>query len=92
MGSAEHLCGANLRCLKVPAIDLVADDDPKLTVNIVVAEGHMHRSIPRLLMKFDGMQAKGLAPLEMKVVQLLPAFAHPPEPGIALEPNAVVPT
>jgi len=42
-------------------------------------------------MEFDVVKAERFAPMERKVLQLPPAFARPPNPGISFQSDAVMP-
>jgi hypothetical protein len=69
----------------------IADDGPKPTIEVVVAQGDMHRAVPLLFVKLHGMPTAGFPPLKMNIIQLAPSVADPPNSTIALDTNAVVP-
>ena len=69
----------------------IADDGPKLTVEVIAANHHVYRAVPLLLVELDRVEAKRLTTLEVESLQLTPAFARAPDPGVALEANSVVP-
>ena len=69
----------------------IADDGPKLTIDAVIAKGDMDRVVPIAFVELNVVPTEGLPTLKMNVLQLAPPVTRPPNPGIALDPNPIVP-
>ena len=71
---------------------LIADDGPKLTIDVVVAKGDMHRAVPLPFMELHGVPTERLPPAKVNILQLAPAMPDSPNPTIPLDADAVVPS
>jgi hypothetical protein len=70
----------------------ITDNGPELTIEVVAAKGQMNRAKPLTLMEFDVVKAEASPRFRWKKSfncrQPLPL---PPNPGVSLEANAIMP-
>ncbi len=69
----------------------IADDGPKLAIDVVMPKRNLHGTGLFPFVQFHGVPTAGFSPLQVNGLQLAPPVAHLPNPAIALDADTVVP-